>query len=147
MMVLLPIFVAISALTSTTFAALSMTDIAGQCADTSGFNTCWSNALGQAETCYQQNCEGQGTCTDENDCTSSDANCVQACSCVAYAQMVQCALISCWNMVRTNFPLPKPMRKSIWLTSSKGNLMRVPKPSHLRITMSHRPWQKQSLRQ
>ncbi len=80
-------------------AALSMSNIANECADTSGYNMCYSQALSNAETCYKNNCEGEGTCTDENDCTASNPNCVTSCSCVAYADMIQCAVTHCWNMV------------------------------------------------
>ncbi|OBT78538.1 hypothetical protein VF21_00921 [Pseudogymnoascus sp. 05NY08] len=86
-------------LTGAVHAQLSMKEIANQCADTAGFNTCWNNALNAAQMCYQHNCAGQGTCNDENDCTSSNPNCVGSCTCVAYEMMVQCALTSCWNMV------------------------------------------------
>ena len=93
------IYAILGLLVASCHAALSMSNIAHECADASGYNTCYSQVLGNAETCYQNNCEGQGTCTDENDCTASDPNCVEACSCVAYADMIQCAVTHCWNLV------------------------------------------------
>ena len=83
---------------------LSMNDIAGQCADSSGFSSCWSKAISSAEQCYKDHCSGEGTCNDDGECTSSNPDCVQACSCVAYTDMTQCSLESCWNKVRP--PLP-----------------------------------------
>jgi len=127
-------------------AALSMSNIASECADASGYSTCYSQALGTAKTCYENNCEGSGTCTDENDCTASNPNCVTSCSCVAYADMIQCAVTHCWNMVlslsfpslfprepcmlragasRTGFG-PKTDRRSL-----PGLHMRIPASRHL----------------
>ncbi len=105
MKIILPILLVLFRLLKNT-AALSMLDVAGQCADTSGFNSCWNNALSDAQSCYQRNCQGEGTCTSEADCTSSNANCVQICSCQAYSNMINCALTSCWNMVYL-FSTPK----------------------------------------
>ncbi|KAL1877380.1 hypothetical protein VTK73DRAFT_8675 [Phialemonium thermophilum] len=80
-------------------AALSMTDVADQCADTLLFNTCWKTGLAKAQDCYKDTCQGAGTCTSENDCTSQNSDCVTDCSCIAYADMINCALAHCWNKV------------------------------------------------
>lgn len=87
------------ALVAPSLAELSMASIADQCADASGYNSCYQQALSSAQTCYQQNCEGEGTCTSENDCTSSNPDCVSDCSCIAYSDMIQCAVTHCWNQV------------------------------------------------
>lgn len=83
-------------------AALSMSQIAGQCADASGFSSCWSTMQTMTEQCYEKFCEGEGGCdADSDSCPSSDPNCATNCACVAYEQMIQCALVHCWNMVRS----------------------------------------------
>jgi hypothetical protein len=66
-------------------AALSLNLISDQCADPSGFSTCWDAAANAGSTCFAQNCKGQGQCIDENDFTSSNPDCLADCGYVAYA--------------------------------------------------------------
>lgn len=121
-------------LTGAVHAQLSMTEIADQCADTAGFNTCWNNALNAAQMCYQHNCAGQGTCDNENDCTSSNPNCVGSCTCVAYEMMVQCALTSCWNMVGARCCATSlhgtRLASALLLTHFTGDFLPLPKSRH-----------------
>jgi hypothetical protein len=44
-------------------------------------------------------CAGTGSCTDENNCSSTAALCVRDCVCDAYASWFNCALTSCWNQI------------------------------------------------
>lgn len=124
--------VAVASLTPVVSAVLSMSKIADQCADTSGFNTCWNNALSTAQECYQQHCEGEGTCDSENDCTSSNGDCVQVCSCLAYAQMINCAITSCWNMVSCSSGVGYTRIVRSVANLRTGFRLRVSKPRHIR---------------
>lgn len=80
--------------------------VANQCADPAGFRQCWANATATAQTCYGvvNRCPGSGTCTDENDCRSTNRDCSLNCVCDAYAEWMNCALSSCWNMVSSSAP-------------------------------------------
>jgi hypothetical protein len=40
-------------------------NVANECADASGFNSCYSQALSSAMSCYQRICQGRGTCNDK----------------------------------------------------------------------------------
>jgi len=98
-----------SFITAVSTQSLSMSSIANQCVDSSGFNTCWFKATSEAETCYQNSCSGEGACSDENDCASSNLDCVTACVTVAYEGWINCTLSSCWNQVSEIAPSSEVM--------------------------------------
>lgn len=93
----LPISVLLFLSLSTSSLAITLTKEG--CVDPTGFATCKSAATSVAATCLAKNCAGEGQCTDENNCDSTDANCVTSCVCAAYEAWINCALESCWNKV------------------------------------------------
>lgn len=80
--------------------------VSSQCADPSGFDSCWANVTSAAQSCYGavNRCAGSGSCTDEATCSSTNADCTRNCVCDAYAGWINCALSSCWNKVSRGRP-------------------------------------------
>jgi hypothetical protein len=80
------------------------------CASSSDFDTCWTTANNDLTTCWANHCEGSTgqTCTDFTGCISTSSMCTNACFCVLYANLINCALTNCWNQVSTPPPHQGP---------------------------------------